>query len=181
MDSDSDSDSSESDNLLQLILDKEEEERKQKENLLKALLVLATSTIAVGLSDADNPFYRDRLEWFQHVSHLNSEGPNAFYSMYRMHYPSFMKLCDLIDHDVKKNCDMAGRRTQNTVGAITTPIALHCCIRWLAGGSHHDIRLTAGMGKTSFYCWRGPVLGGPRCDILRARVAFSIDPTVMWD
>ena len=61
-----------------------------------------------------------------------------------------MKLCDLIDHAVKKNFEMAMRRTGNSVGVITTPIALHCCLRLLAGGSYHDIGLTAGMGKSSF-------------------------------
>ena len=48
---------------------------------------------------------------------------------------------------------MASTRTGNSVGVITTPIAFHCCIHWLSGGSHHDIRLTAGMSKTSFYCY----------------------------
>ena len=62
-----------------------------------------------------------------------------------------MELCDLIDHAVRMNFEMANRRTGNSVGVITTPIALHCCLRWLAGGSYHDICLTAGMGKSSFY------------------------------
>ena len=70
-----------------------------------------------------------------------------------MHYPSYMKLCKLIDNFVRKNAEMAKRRTGNSVGYITTPIALHCCIRWLSGGSFHDIRLTAGMSKTSFYTY----------------------------
>ena len=47
---------------------------------------------------------------------------------------------------------MASRRTGSAIGVITTPIALHCCICWLAGGFHHGIRLTAGMSKTSFNC-----------------------------
>ena len=48
---------------------------------------------------------------------------------------------------------MAKRRTGKSVRYITTPIALHCCIRWLSGGSFHDIRLTAEMSKTSFYIY----------------------------
>ena len=78
------------------------------------------------------------------MSHLNCEGPTAFCAMYRMHYPAYMKLCDLIDDAVKKDYAMVTTRTGSTVGAITTPIALHCCFQWLAGGSHHDICLTAG-------------------------------------
>ena len=53
---------------------------------------------------------------------------------------------------------MANRKTGNfhpesTIGVITTPVALHCCICWLAGGSYHDIRLTAGMSRASFYSY----------------------------
>ena len=67
-----------------------------------------------------------------------------------------MKLCSLIDHAVQKNVDMANRKTGNChvdspIGVITTPIALHCCICWLSGGFYHDIRLTAGMSRASFY------------------------------
>ena len=111
---DSDSDSDSSDNLLQLILDEEEEQRKKEHKLLQALVLLTTATIAVGLHKADNPFYHDRLRWVEHVSHLNSEGPNAFFSVYRMHYPSYMKLCDLIDYDVKKflTCQAEEHNTQ---------------------------------------------------------------------
>jgi len=77
------------------------------------------------------------------VSILSREGPNVFYAMYRMHYSSYMKLCKLIDNLVRKNVEMARRRTGKSIGEITTPIAL-------SGGSFHDIRLTAGMSKTSF-------------------------------
>ena len=120
------------------------------------MAALLLASIPVALDDRDNPFFRERLNWSEHVTELNKEGPNAFFLMYRMHYPSYMKLCSLIDHSVKKNVDMANRKTGNchihsTVGVITTPIALHCCIRWLAGGSYHDIRLTAGMSRASFY------------------------------
>ena len=149
----SDSSDSSSSNLLQLILDKEEELRKQrKKKSLKATLLLATVTLSVGLQEPENHFYRDRLKWMEQVARLNCEGPNSFHAtMYRMHYASYMKLCDLIDHAVRKNFEMANRRTGNSVGVITTQIALHCCLRWLSGGSYHDIRLTAGMGKSSFY------------------------------
>ena len=130
--------------------------RQKKKKLLNALLLATvTCSVAVHVHEHDNPFYHDRLEWVEHVSYVNCEGP-------QMHFmpctgcttlASYMKLCDLIDDAVRKEYTMmASTRTGNLVGVITiTPIALHCCIHWLAGGSHHDIRLTAGMGKTSFY------------------------------
>jgi len=61
-----------------------------------------------------------------------------------------MKFFNLIDNLVRKDVEMARRRTGKSVGDITTPIALQCCIRWLSGGSFHDIRLTAGMSKEHF-------------------------------
>ena len=86
--------------------------------MLTAIL-LSIVTLAVGLHEPEDHFYYDRLKWVEHMSHLNCEGPNEFYAMYRMHYPSFMKLCDLIDHDVRKNFEMANRRTSHSVGGIT--------------------------------------------------------------
>ena len=38
---------------------------------------------------------------------------------------------------------MTLRKAGNSVGDISTPIALHCCIRWLSAGSFHDIRRSA--------------------------------------
>ena len=99
--------------------------RGDRKKLLKAIL-LSTVTLDVGLHEPC-----DRLKWVEHVSRLNCEGPNAIYAMYRMHCPSFMKLCDLIDHNVRKSFKMANRRTSHSVGVITTTLfALHCCLHW---------------------------------------------------
>ena len=97
-----DSDSSLSVNMLQLVLDEEEQQRKKRKKLLKALL-LATVTLTVALREPDDPYYHDRLKWLEHVSPLNCKGPNSFYTMYRIHYPSHMKLFDLIDPFVRKD------------------------------------------------------------------------------
>ena len=70
--------------------------------------------------------------------------------MYRMEYHSFQKLVDLIDSAVRKNGVMAERRTGKLCGLITTEIALHCALRWRAGGSYLDIRISARISKTSF-------------------------------
>jgi len=93
---------------------------------LRDALVLATLTLYVGLQEANDNVYRDRLKWNDHVSILNREGPNAFYAKYRMHYSSYMKLCKLFDNLVRKNVEMAQRRTGKSIGEITTPIALNC-------------------------------------------------------
>ena len=92
----SDSSNTSSENLLEIILD-EEELRRQRKKKFHAALLLANLTLCVGLEEANDRTYRERLKWDEHVSLLNKEGPNAFYGMYRMYYPSNMKLCKLID------------------------------------------------------------------------------------
>ena len=70
-----------------------------------------------------------------------------------------MKLCSLIVPAVQKDVDMANRTTgdfhhESTISVITTPVALRCCNCWLAPGSYqHDICLTAGMSRASFYIY----------------------------
>ena len=141
---DYDSDSN-SNSLLKIMMNEEDEKKKRKNILLTALFL---SIIPLTVDNRDTSFFRSRSDWDIYVSHLNREGPNAFYAMYRMQYPSYMKLCSLIDYTVKKN-----HKTINTKAdaPITTPIALHCCIRWLSGGSYHDIRLTVGISTAVFY------------------------------
>ena len=87
-----DLDSDSSVNLHQLILDEEEEMRQKKKKLLNALLLATiTCSVAVHIHEHENLFYCDRLTWVEHVTYLSCAGPNEFYDMCRMHYPSYMK------------------------------------------------------------------------------------------
>jgi hypothetical protein len=44
-------------------------------------------------------------------------------------------------------------RRSRGAGPISVEIILHCLIRYMAGGLHHDIRVAAGLAKsTFFYC-----------------------------
>jgi DDE superfamily endonuclease len=97
----------------------------------------------------DQQHFRTRVVWEQHVEELDHR-EDAFRTMYRMHHTSFLKLCALIDPFLKVNPVMSRLRTAGKA-PITTEIALHCLLRWLSGGSFHDIRLTAGISKTAFY------------------------------
>ena len=47
------------------------------------------------------------------------------------------------------NDEMAWRRTGKE--GITVAIMLHCLLRWLAGDSYIDIRLSAGISPAYFY------------------------------
>jgi hypothetical protein len=66
-----------------------------------------------------------------------------------MNYTSFVKLCSLIHPFIPVDEAMSIRRTGKK--PITTEMALHCLMRWLAGGSYLDIRLCAGISTNSFY------------------------------
>lgn len=92
---------------------------------------------------------RDRLEWEEHVAQLMLEGESSFSRMYRMSYESFQELARLLHPFISVNATMSKIRTGK--GPITTEIALHCVLRWLAGGSYLDIRLCAGISVVSFY------------------------------
>ena len=76
----SDSSDTSSENLLEIIID-EEELRRQRKKKFHAALLLANLTLCVGLEEANDRTYRERLKWDEHVSLLNKEGPNAFYAM----------------------------------------------------------------------------------------------------
>jgi DDE superfamily endonuclease len=139
----------EEDGMLDLLstLDDDDDDDGDRYDLLVSLaFVIAAATLQKNC----RPWYhvRERLEWGEHVRELFAEGPRAFPKMYRMEYESFVKLCNIIRpimddmHDVTR--DATGR-------PITTEIALHCLIRWLAGSSYIDIRIIAGISVSSFY------------------------------
>ena len=130
-----------------MFLEDEEEETEE-------LLFLAAASTGRGthqrLGIDSSVFVRDRLEWDKHVAALQKEGDGgSFRRMYRMDIDSFVKLSSMlkphlcVDERMSKICTSKGK--------ITTDIVLHCLIRWLAGGSYLDIRLSAGISRASFY------------------------------
>ena len=104
-------------------------------------LLLMTIPLVIASNGRSSPFFRDRLNWSEHIALLNKEGPNAFYKMYRiMHYHLYVKLCSLIDESVQKKVDMANRKTGNfasesSIGVITTP--LHCIVVSVSNQEDH--------------------------------------------
>ena len=92
---------------------------------------------------------RSRIDWDCHVRELLAESPQASENMCRMRLSSFNKLCCWIDPFVRVNPVKSRNRTGEK--EIRTEVVLHCILRWLAGGSHSDIKVTAGISKPSFY------------------------------
>jgi len=89
------------------------------------------------------------MNWEKHISELTAEGNDAFQRLYKMEYSLFLKLCSIISPQVQVNDEMSRRRTGKD--SVTVEIMLHCCLRWLAGGSYLDIKLSAGISKAAFY------------------------------
>jgi hypothetical protein len=87
----------------------------------------------------DQQHFRNRVVWERHVKEVDHR-EDAFRTMYRMHHTLFLKLCALIDPFLMVNPVMSRLWTAGKA-PITTEITLHCLLRWLSGGSFHDIRL----------------------------------------
>ena len=149
--------------------------RRKIEKKKKAMMVLAVSAAIATLGTQNSPTIRQRLQWERHVAFLNSEGPNEFQKVCRMKESSFMKLCSLIDPHLQKDRAMAKLRTKIDQ-PITTEIMLHCLICWLAGGSHHDIRLHVGISKSAFHrCVHGVIRAIKKVEELRIKFPKAED------
>jgi DDE superfamily endonuclease len=132
-------------NFFDSLLSDSEDDEDNCSNLMIIAAVISTASKKQRISF----FVRDRIEWEDHVAKLLSEGESAFARMYRMSHGSFTKLCSILHPHLTMNAEMSSLRTKK--GPITTEIALHCLLRWMAGGSYLDIRLCAGVSKSSFY------------------------------
>jgi hypothetical protein len=69
--------------------------------------------------------------------------------MYRMSCNAFTKLCLMIQPLIKIDEDRSSGRTKKA--CISTEIILSAFIRWISGGSYHDVRTVTGVSTASFY------------------------------
>jgi hypothetical protein len=95
-----------------------------------------------------SPLFRERLNWQSHVNHLLKEG--SFRSMYHMQYGSFCELVRLLSPFLMVS-EKQGRNQSQGGDHIYVELIVHVLLRYLAGGSFHDIRVTAGLSKSSFF------------------------------
>jgi hypothetical protein len=82
------------------------------------------------------------------VQRLIEEG--EFSKMYRMRYESFNKLVQLLSPALLVDVNQSRRRS---IGAehVYVELVLHCLLRYMAGGSFHDIRESAGLARSTFF------------------------------
>ena len=144
------------------------------ENEQRVRFLIFLTTIAAKGTPRQKFFVRDRIEWDAHVDTLHTESPTAFLQAYRMNLASFNKLCSWLDPFLRVDEFMSGVCTGKD--AIVTEIMVHCVFRWLAGGSHLDIRITAGISVPSFYtCIHKCIQAILSCDQLAIHFPTSAD------
>jgi hypothetical protein len=71
----------------------------------------------------------------------------SFDSTIRMNRRTFNLLVSLLEPSLLVNEEMASKRG----GAITPSMCVYLTLRYLAGGSHHDLKSHLGISKASFY------------------------------
>jgi hypothetical protein len=119
------------------------------------------------------PPKRKRLDWKAHIKRLHKEG--QFQQMYRMSYKSFCKLARLVKFYLLVDEKQSNRRSCGA-GPISVKILLHCLIRYMAGGSHHDICVAAGLAKsTVFYCLHRGIDAINKCSELALHFPTNLD------
>jgi hypothetical protein len=129
-----------------LMSDSDDEDNNAATNQRK---LLVNTSFLLYKQVRDSYYVRDRLIWLDHTSQLTKEGPKAFSQMYRMSLNSFNKLCIMLKDFLQVDVDMSNRRTNKL--EISNEIILSSYLRWIGGGSYHDIRITAGISISSFY------------------------------
>ena len=105
--------------------------------------VLCVASIA--LSHWVNRLIVIRMDWHRHVESLLHE--NLFHVKYRMSLVTFNKLLNLLRPTLQLNDKYA---VMTGMEPICCEIMLHCTIRFLSGGSYHDICATVSISKPSF-------------------------------
>ena len=108
----------------------------------------------------------ERLTWNEHVAKLTHT--KEFDQTYRMSLNTFNKLLAILRQDITVNV-VKSRNSMPESEPIYPELIMHVGIRWLAGGSYHDIRDHSGISTSSVYRCRDlfldAVLGASALDI----------------
>ena len=93
------------------------------------------------------PVECQHMNWKHHVKMLQREG--EFHNMYQMSYSSFKELRQIFHQHLSVD-DKQSRRRTGGQDPVIPELTLHCFLRYIAGGSFHDIRTSAGLARTAF-------------------------------
>jgi hypothetical protein len=109
-------------------------------------IIIILSAASEALVERGIKWHGVRMKWHLHAEMLIHE--NLFDSMYHMSLPKFNKLLDLLSPQLQLKERYA---TISGGEPIQCELMLHCMIRFLSGGSFHDIQTVASISKPSFY------------------------------
>jgi hypothetical protein len=98
-------------------------------------------------SNAEKPCRRfgERLDWNEYIAGFASD---EFKRAYRMDLATFNQLLGSIESSLERDAERAARSSS---GSIAPVILLSMTLRWLAGGSLHDIYRAHRVSMEAFY------------------------------
>eukprot|EP00918_Siedleckia_nematoides_P007840 GHVU01017073.1.p1 GENE.GHVU01017073.1~~GHVU01017073.1.p1 ORF type:complete len:405 (+),score=31.62 GHVU01017073.1:240-1454(+) len=115
--------------------------------LVAACAILAIQQRAPCADVRQPPLNRTRAQYEDDAELVEREG--QFARMYRMNRVSFEALVARLECRLRQ--DATRSRQRSWTDPVTPATKVACTIRWLAGGSYHDIRRVYRMSKTHFY------------------------------
>ena len=141
----------------------------QAASLGDASLIAIVATIQVLLNAIEELLRRNRKERRRSNGYIKrkrrslvsirNEYGNLFERAYRMDYPAFLELHELLKDGIEEYVRKEGTSRNSSAnepfyrknGKITTQICLACALRYFAGRSYLDIIMSHSVGKTDFY------------------------------
>jgi hypothetical protein len=99
----------------------------------------------------------DRLDWAKHVDHQTHT--DEFTKKYRMTLETFNKLLEILRPYITVDPIKSQNSTPGSL-PIHPELVMAIGIRWLAGGSYHDIKDFCGVSRSSFYRIRSLFMDG---------------------
>ncbi|GMF60747.1 unnamed protein product [Phytophthora fragariaefolia] len=111
------------------------------------LLLLLLPVVALLVNERQRCLWRSFIDWETHVQYLLGEG--QFDKFFKMLYESFMALADKLE--LYLPVDAKQSRNQTGISPITHINKLQMCLRWLSGGSYHDVRTNSDVSVAAFY------------------------------
>ncbi len=95
-----------------------------------------------------SPLFREKMNWQSHVNHLMKEA--SFHFFYQMQYATSCQLVRLLAPKLMVSVKQGRNRNQGG-DCVYVELIEHVMLRYLAGGSYHDIQVTAGLTKSTFF------------------------------
>ncbi|KAE9188111.1 hypothetical protein PF004_g22599 [Phytophthora fragariae] len=111
------------------------------------LLLLLVLLVALPIDMRQKCRQRKRIDWEAYAQRLVDEG--QFHKCYKMSFSSFMALAAMLEPYLP--VDVKQSRNRTGTDQITHINKLQMCLRWLSGGSYHDVREISGVSVPAFY------------------------------